>query len=354
MSTPTGARRFPFEQNLLPSAKNDNISGHRSVSDTSSIRFKIYIIVSMTLIWTGYTLLVRHTRLKSSAESQYHLYASTTVVLLSESVKCFLSFGLLLHTFNFRLIEFKRCLENDFVGKPLDLIKMSVPSIMYAIQNNLDFVALSNLDAGTYQVTSQLKVVTTAIFMIVLLGRRFSLRRWIGIVLLTCGVATVQLNATEKVTVTASGDNYLIGLLAVLFTCITAGFAGVWFEMMLKDGTKTPFWIRNLQMYTCGIVSASVACYVADYDSILRRGFFYGYKPEVFCIIGLLSIGGIYISLVMKYLDNLYKSFAASVSIVLVVFLSYFLFENVHIGFFLLVGSACVVIAILLYNSVNE
>jgi hypothetical protein len=47
-----------------------------------------------------------------------------------------------------------------------------------------------------------------------------------------------------------SGSNKLIGLLAVFATCITAGFAGVYFEKMLKDGSSTPFWIRNLQMYT--------------------------------------------------------------------------------------------------------
>lgn len=69
---------------------------------------------------------------------------------------------------------------------------MSVPSIAYALQNNLDFVALSNLDASIYQVTAQLKVVTTALFMMIILGRRFSGRRWLAIFLLFCGVAAVQ------------------------------------------------------------------------------------------------------------------------------------------------------------------
>lgn len=35
---------------------------------------------------------------------------------------------------------------------PRELLKLSVPSVVYAIQNNMAFVALSNLDAAVYQV----------------------------------------------------------------------------------------------------------------------------------------------------------------------------------------------------------
>jgi UDP-sugar transporter A1/2/3 len=107
---------------------------------------------------------------------------------------------------------------------------MSVPSIAYALQNNLDFVALSNLDAGVYQVTTQLKVVTTAIFMVLMLSRRYSLRRWLAITLLFAGVAAVQSDAVDSnesaAKSSAFAQNYVVGLAAVLSTCVTAGFAG--------------------------------------------------------------------------------------------------------------------------------
>ena len=58
--------------------------------------------------------------------------------------------------------------------------------------------------------------------------------------------------------------------------------------------------------------------------------------------------------MVMKYLDNLHKSFASAISIILVVVFSMMFFESVTIGLYFVIGSALVCFAILLYNSVNE
>jgi UDP-sugar transporter A1/2/3 len=312
--------------------------------------FKAYVIVSMTILWTGYTLMVRYTRSTTPAAE---LYSSCAVVFLSELVKCAIVTGFIVWENNFCYKKIHNLLSREFFGKPKELLKMSVPSMTYAIQNNLDFIALSNLDAGVYQVTTQLKVVTTAIFMMLFLGRKFSGRRWLAILLLFAGVALVQLNNIDDKSSTNKGENHFKGLAAVLSTCVTAGFAGVYFEMMLKDGSSTPFWIRNLQMYTCGIFWAFIGCYMSDGNFSLSN-FQHGFNSFVYIIIGFLSIGGIYISLVMKHLDNLHKSFASAVSIILVVIISLFIFENVHIGLYFLFGSCIVCGAIMLYNSVNE
>ena len=65
-------------------------------------------------------------------------------------------------------------------------------------------------------------------------------------------------------------------------------------------------------------------------------------------------MGGVYISLVMKHLDNMHKSYASAVSIILVVILSYAIFPNVFIGAYFILGTLIVVGAVLLYNSVPE
>lgn len=335
------------EETLLP-----NHRGSASAQSTSgSMIFKCYVIASMTCLWTGYTLAVRYTR---STTSPSQLYASTTVVLCGEFIKMCITLLMIFREGGHSVSKLRMTLNKFYFGQPIELAKMSVPSLVYALQNNLDFVALSNLDAGVYQVTTQLKVVTTALFMMAFLGRKFSGRRWLAIFLLFVGVAFVQMDAVQQQPTKKSGhENYFVGIISVLTTCVTAGFAGVYYEKMLKDGSSTPFWIRNLQMYSCGVAVTATAC-LNDMEIISKNGFFYGYDEKVYAIVGLLSLGGIYISLVMKYLDNLYKSFASAVSVIFVVILSLFIFEGISIGMYFVLGTGLVVFAIVLYNYVDD
>lgn len=44
-------------------------------------------------------------------------------------------------------------LNKEILNKPVELVKLAIPAGIYTLQNNLLYVALSNLDAATYQVT---------------------------------------------------------------------------------------------------------------------------------------------------------------------------------------------------------
>lgn len=46
--------------------------------------------------------------------------------------------------------------RREVLGKPWDTLQLSVPSFLYTIQNNLQYVALTNLDAATFQVRRRL------------------------------------------------------------------------------------------------------------------------------------------------------------------------------------------------------
>ena len=73
-----------------------------------------------------------------------------------------------------------------------------VPSAVYLIQNNLLYVAASNLDVAAYQITYQLKILTTAMFAVTMLGKKLLPTQWLSLLTLVAGVAMVQLSDVKE------------------------------------------------------------------------------------------------------------------------------------------------------------
>lgn len=58
----------------------------------------------------------------------------------------------LFHSSDYSLRALNSVLRQEIVHKPMETLKLAIPSGIYTLQNNLLYVALSNLDAATYQV----------------------------------------------------------------------------------------------------------------------------------------------------------------------------------------------------------
>uniref|UniRef100_A0A8C9NYK9 Solute carrier family 35 member A1 n=1 Tax=Spermophilus dauricus TaxID=99837 RepID=A0A8C9NYK9_SPEDA len=152
----------------------------------------------MTLVAAAYTIALRYTR-----TTEKELYFSTTAVCITEVIKLLLSVGLLAKETG-SLGRFKTSLSENVLGSPKELMKLSVPSLVYAVQNNMAFLALSNLDAAVYQVTYQLKIPCTALCTVLMLNRTLSKLQWISVFMLCGGVTLVQwkpAQATKVVTI---------------------------------------------------------------------------------------------------------------------------------------------------------
>lgn len=47
---------------------------------------------------------------------------------------------------------FTKVIRQEIINSPMDCLKLAIPAGLYTLQNNLLFLALSHLDAATYQV----------------------------------------------------------------------------------------------------------------------------------------------------------------------------------------------------------
>lgn len=87
---------------------------------------------------------------------------------------------------------FVALVRSEITSQPRETLKCAVPALAYTIQGNLLFVALSNLDAPTYQVTYQTKTLFTALFSRLLLGRTLANSQWLALALLFLGTVLVS------------------------------------------------------------------------------------------------------------------------------------------------------------------
>ena len=212
------------------------------ISDYISVKYG-----ALALLVLQNTFLVIFMRLSRTARGP--LYASSTAVFMMEVVK-FISCIIVVYIDKSKkglgLSQIKYILYEEVLQNPYELLKLSVPSLLYTLQNNLLYYALSHLDAATFQVGYQVKILTTAFFSMTLLGKSLTLMQWGSLVLLTLGVSLAQLSAQENKN---SNENTTLGFLAVLAAACTSGFSGVWFEKILKVFFLTLFFFPFFQCY---------------------------------------------------------------------------------------------------------
>ncbi|XP_076440080.1 UDP-N-acetylglucosamine transporter-like [Babylonia areolata] len=235
-----------------------------------------------------------------------------------------------------------------------EAVRTAIPAALYTLQNNLQFVAVSHLDAATFQVTYQLKILTTALFSVVFLGRQLDSLRWSSLVMLTAGVALVQLpDPSTGERQSGTGGSSVVGVAAVLAMCLSSGCAGVYFEKILKSSSQS-IWAKNVQMAFVSVWLGVAGVVVTDGPRVAEQGFFQGYNTLTLIIILQQAVLGLIISMVMKYADNILKGFASAISIILTSFISCLLLQDLHLSCSFLMGTSIVLISALLYNVDRE
>lgn len=207
-----------------------------------------------------------------------------------------------------------------------------------------------------------------------MLRKRLAINQWLSLFLLMIGVAMVQWPDDDEDMVAENAkteSSRLVGLLAVLASCFSSGYSGVYFEKLVKH-TNQSLWVRNIQLAIFGFLLAVGAVLIQDKQAVQVGGFFQvknqyfyilsflllikvifylqGYNTLTWLVILLQAFGGLIVAIVMKYADNILKGFATSISIVLSTICSYYLLDDFAPSLSFFFGASIVISATLLYS----
>ncbi|KAI9300911.1 nucleotide-sugar transporter-domain-containing protein, partial [Cunninghamella echinulata] len=210
---------------------------------TNTIPLKYLSLFILVIQNSALILVMRYTR-ASVPEDQ--LYLASTAVVMSEVIKSLACIALLhfngpVHQRTWQRLS--SLLHRELIMNWRETAKLGIPATLYLIQNNLQYVAATNLDAATFQVTYQLKILTTAFFSVVILKRSLTRLKWMALGLLTLGIALVVLpkdasaaamayltgnymTDSESVDVSLGNQSNGKGFFAVLSACTLSGLAG--------------------------------------------------------------------------------------------------------------------------------
>lgn len=173
--------------------------------------------------------------------------------------------------------------------------------------------------------------------------------QWVALIFLLFGVVLVQLaEGNPKEVPSGIEQNKLIGFCAALGACFLSGFAGIFFEKILKS-SDISIWMRNVQLSMLSLPFGLLTCFFKNGEEILTNGFFFGYDWFVVYLVLLQACGGLLVAMVVKHADNILKGFATSLAIIILCIASVYLF-NFKLTYKFITGATFVILSIFMYG----
>lgn len=216
---------------------------------------KWFPLVMFVILNSALIIALRYSAIHINAE---HPVISSTEVLFAEVLKLVLSLmACFIIDAKFNIKYFLESLWKGFVEEDGDILKLCVPALLYTIQNNLQYV----IESGTlFLVLYQFKIISTAVFYSTMLSRRIYGREWWLICALAVGVGIVESSQHDIQVHHASN---VAGIISVVVAIVTSGFAGVYFELILK-ASKSSIWVINVQLSLLGCLYGTVMATTVD------------------------------------------------------------------------------------------
>lgn len=288
----------------------------------------------------------RYIRSKPSEEmfdiQQFLIVSEFAKFLLSLLLECISTKGQLV-----------KSLQTNGIEKPLATCRMIIPACLYLVSNSLVYVAFSCLTVPVFQVLFQGKLVITAVVSVFMLKKKFTPQQWLCLFAVSLGAAIVVVDERGESSAPKENVDLIAGCISVSLSCFLSSLASVYFEKIVKGAAdedhSTSLWMRNIQLSFFSILFASL-----KFASGAQRttSFLHGFDRWVWLQVFLFGTGGLLVAAVIKHADNVIKSLAIALSMIVSSLLNSLLFGS-HVTDQFTIGAAVTVAGVYTYSSTH-
>ena len=201
--------------------------------------------LTLTVFSTAQSLLVEWAKKTHGGKIPFH---TPSAVLYTELLKLVVSSA----------IWFRQRPSLEYTGlerwRALTCVAYAVPAVMFTIQNNLAYVAMSLLDPPTFQLWACWKLIPAGLFARCMLRQRLTRVQWVALVLLALGMATTKLTSHGG---HGSWRHYQ-GIGILLINGCLSGASGVTNEYLIKlSDPRAPLMFKNMHIYFFCLLAAT-------------------------------------------------------------------------------------------------
>jgi len=278
-------------------------------------------------------------------------YSPISVNFLTEVTKCMFAIVLLVYQDGKRGYGEPSLLSWRSVTRAARTnLLLMVPALLYAINNYLKFAMQLHFKPATVKMLGNLKVLTIAVLLKLIMKRSFTVTQWEALVLLILGITVNQL-ACAPASESALGGISWIAYLYTLMSVTIPSAASVYNEQALKSNFETSVHLQNFFTYfygACFNLFGLTCVYIARGGEGVNL--FSGHSSITLLLVVNNAAQGILSSFFFKFADTILKKYSSTMATILTGLMSAMLFgHELTINFF--IGVSIVFISMHLFFS---
>ncbi|XRB06007.1 CMP-sialic acid transporter [Pycnococcus provasolii] len=209
---------------------------------------------------------------------------------------------------------------------------LMVPALLYSANNYLKFAMQLYFAPATVKMLSNLKVVSIALLLKLIMKRTFSILQWEALFLLLLGITINQLSCTASspaiAQLEAESAKNPVAWVYTLASCTIPAAASVFNEYALKKNFQTSVHLQNFFMYFYGLLFNLAGLLATNLTTTNPAPIFSGYSRVTLILVVNNAMQGILSSLFFKFADTILKKYSSTVATILTALMSAALFGH--------------------------
>jgi len=282
-------------------------------------------------------------------------YSPVSVNFLTECAKCMFAVLLLVYQDHNRQPGERALLTYNSLNRAARTnLLLMVPALLYAINNYLKFAMQLFFKPATVKMLGNLKVLSIAVLLKVVMKRSFTVTQWEALVLLILGITVNQLACSTSPPGSVPEALSILAWVYTMMSVTIPSAASVYNEHALKSNFETSVHLQNFFTYFYGAVfnlMGLAAMYAIDGG--VGPTLLQGHNTVTVMLIVNNAAQGILSSFFFKFADTILKKYSSTVATIFTGLMSAALFgHELTINFF--IGVTIVFISMHLFFSSRE